>query len=150
LAKKKVLSPLGGWLFKEEPGHYSYADLERDGETWWDGVANALARQHLRQVKPGDRVLYYQTGKDRAIVGEMRVTAGPKNNPDGDDPKAVTVQVKPVRRWPSPVSLDRIKQDPRFEGWELIRMSRLSVMPVRPEQWQWLEELAISGGLQGS
>ncbi|MFO0964067.1 MAG: EVE domain-containing protein [Gemmataceae bacterium] len=135
----------GGWLFKEEPTHYSYADLEKDGGAWWSGVENALARKHLRQVQPGDRVLYYHTGKERAIVGEMRVSDGPRPDPDSADPKAVVVRVEPVRRWPRPVTLDRIKQEPELAAWELVRLPRLSVLPVLPEQWKKLEALAAFG-----
>jgi predicted RNA-binding protein with PUA-like domain len=134
----------GGWLFKEEPDHYSYADLVRDGATWWDGVTNALARQHLRQVKVGDRVLYYHTGKEKAVVGEMRVVEGPRVDPESSDPKAVVVKVEPVRQWNRPVSLAEIKADETFAGWELVRISRLSIMPVSAAQWQRLEELSAA------
>src|SRR5262245_17195789 len=126
----------GGWLFKEEPTHYSYADLERDGTTVWDGVANNLARQNLRKVKVGDRVLYYHTGQEKAVVGEMVVVQGPKADPAGDDPAAVVVQVRAVKRWPRPVTLARIKKEPSLSGWELVRLPRLSVMPVTAEQWR--------------
>jgi predicted RNA-binding protein with PUA-like domain len=134
----------GGWLFKEEPDHYSYADLERDGTTLWDGVENAVARKHLREVKAGDRVLYYHTGKEKAIVGEMRVVEGPMPDPASDDPKSVVLRVEPVRRWQQPVSLAQIKADPAFAGWELVRISRLSVMPVSEAHWRRLEELRDS------
>lgn len=139
MAKKS--SSRGGWLFKEEPSCYSYAELEKDGSTWWTGVNNALARQHLRKIQVGDRVLYYQSGKEKAIVGEMRVIAGPEADPQSDDPKSVRVQVEPLKRWDRPVTLAQIKQDPLFADWELVRISRLSVMPVSAAQWQQLEEL---------
>ncbi len=134
----------GGWLFKEEPDHYSYADLERDKSTLWTGVSNPLARKHLRSVKPGDRVLYYHTGKERAIVGEMRVVDAPTTDPEADDPKAVAVKVEPAGRWSKPVALERIKKDKALATWELVRLPRLSVMPVTAEQWQRLEELRES------
>lgn len=139
----KKSAPAGGWLFKEEPEHYSFADLERDGEAWWDGVTNNLARQNLRKIQPGDRVLYYHTGKERAVVGEMVVLEGPKPAP-GSDPKAVVVKVKPVRRWPRPVTLEQIKKDRAFAGWDLVRLPRLSVVPVSSAQWQRLEETAAA------
>ncbi len=139
MAKKS--HPAGGWLFKEEPECYAYATLEKDGSTLWSGVKNALARQHLRKVQPGDRVLYYHTGKERAIVGEMRIAAAPTTDPASDDPKSVAVKVEPVQRWHPPVTLAQIKQDPAFADWELLRISRLSIMPVSPEQWQRLEEI---------
>jgi predicted RNA-binding protein with PUA-like domain len=139
MARKRPLA--GGWLFKQEPGCYSYADLERDGSTLWDGVANALALRNLRQVNSGDRVLYYHTGKERAIVGEMRVVSSPEPDPVGGD-KSVVVRVEPVQRWAQPVTLEQIKQDANLASWDLVRLPRLSVLPVTPEQWQRLEELA--------
>jgi predicted RNA-binding protein with PUA-like domain len=132
---------VAGWLFKEEPEHYAYADLERDGRTVWDGVTNNLARQHLRQVRVGDRVFFYQTGKVKAVVGEMRVTAGPRPDPASDDPKAVVVEVEPVRALGRPVSLAVVKQDALLAGWDLVRLPRLSVLPVSEEQWRRVEEL---------
>jgi predicted RNA-binding protein with PUA-like domain len=143
---------VGGWLFKEEPDHYSYADLERDGRALWDGVSNNLARKHLRDVKPGDRVLYYHTGQEKAVVGEMRVTAGPEPDPASDDPKAVVVTVEPVQRWPQAVTLEQIKQEPLCADWELVRLPRLSVLPVSAAIWQRLLQLSAAanpgGGLQ--
>lgn len=146
---KKASARQGGWLFKEEPSHYAYADLVRDGGTVWDGIENALARKHLREVRPGDRVLYYHTGSERAVVGEMLVVEGPTADPASEDPRAVVVRVRPTRAWPHPVRLETIKKDPLLQTWELVRLPRLSVLPVSPEQWQRLEELADSGGLQG-
>jgi predicted RNA-binding protein with PUA-like domain len=141
---KKAARVVGGWLFKEEPDHYSFADLERDGSTVWDGVVNALARQHLRTVKPGDRVLYYHSGNVRAIVGEMRVTEGPAPDPTSDDPKAVVVKLEPVKRWTHPVTLAQVKADESLATWDLVRLPRLSVMPVSAEQWRRVEEIANS------
>ncbi len=132
----------GGWLFKEEPAHYSFADLERDGTTLWDGVANNLALMHLRKVQVGDRVLFYHTGKERAVVGEMQVIEGPMPDPAQGDPKLVVVRVKAAARWPRPVTLDAIKAEPMLRDWELVRKSRLSVMPVSAAQWKCLEQLA--------
>jgi predicted RNA-binding protein with PUA-like domain len=131
--------PAGGWLFKEEPNHYSYADLARDGNTLWEGVSNNLARKNLRLLKSGDRVLFYHTGKEKAVVGEMRVVTDPAAA--DDDPKAVAVTVEAVRRWSQPVTLERIKADPVFAGWDLIRLPRLSVVAVSAKQWRRLEEL---------
>ncbi len=128
------------WLFKEEPTHYSYADLERDGETSWAGVANALALKHLRQCRVGDRVFYDHTGKEKAIVAEMVVTKAftPK---DADD-KEVIVKVKPKRRLLRPVTLTEIKAQKALAGWSLVKMSRLSVMPVTPAEWDLIERMA--------
>jgi predicted RNA-binding protein with PUA-like domain len=132
------------WLFKEEPDHYSYAQLEADGSTLWSGVDNNLARKHLRQVKKGDRIFYYHTGKEKAIVGEMKALADAGPDPNSDDPKAVAVEVKPVRRLASPVTLERIKKEPLLQSWELVRISRLSVMPVSEAQWHHIEKMASS------
>jgi predicted RNA-binding protein with PUA-like domain len=129
------------WLFKEEPDHYSYADLERDCQTLWDGVSNNLARQNLRKVSRGDRVLYYHTGKEKAVVGEMEVLSNSLPDPTADDPRGVAVKVRPVRRLQQPVSLERIKNDPQLAGWDLVRLPRLSVMPVSESQWRRVEEL---------
>jgi predicted RNA-binding protein with PUA-like domain len=137
---KASTQPVGGWLFKEEPTHYSYADLERDGETVWSGITNAVALKNLRSVSVGDRVLFYQTGKDKAIVGEMRITEGPR--PDPDDAKLVVVTVAPVTRWPRPVTLAEIKAESTFADWDLVRISRLSVMRVSAEQWQRLVDMS--------
>jgi len=141
---KKVLT-MALWLFKEEPDHYSFADLRRDGKTLWDGVSNALARQHLRNVQKGDRVLCYHTGKEKAVVGVMKVTTGPRPDPAEDDPKAVVVEVTPVKELRRPVTLAEIKADPAFVGWELVRISRLSVMPVTEAQWRRIQELSEAG-----
>jgi predicted RNA-binding protein with PUA-like domain len=120
------------WLVKEEPDTYNFADLERDGETAWEGVANALALKHLRAFAVGDRVLYYHTGKEKAIVGEAIVSAAGEAG----------VRLKPVRRLTKPVTLATVKADESLVTWELARLPRLSVMPVTPEQWARVEELA--------
>ena len=99
------------WLFKEEPEHYGFADLQRDGKTTWEGVANPLALKHLRAVRPGDKVFYYHTGKEKAVVGVMCVTA----TTEKEDMPVVTVE--PVRRLPNPVALAAIKADPLFADW---------------------------------
>jgi predicted RNA-binding protein with PUA-like domain len=136
----------GRWLFKEEPSHYSFADLERDGSAVWDGVANALALQHLRKVRPGDRVLFYHTGKEKAVVGEMEVVTSPASDPEVTDEKEVAVTVRPVRRLQHPVPLSRIKADPALADWELVRLPRLSVLPVTDAQWRRVEALGRNPG----
>lgn len=123
------------WLFKEEPSHFSYSDLERDGSAVWEGVKNALALKHLRAVKPGDKILLYHTGKEKAVVGEMKATAA----------KDGVVTVAPVRRLPQPVPLSVIKDEALCKDWELVRISRLSVMPVPPAIWKWIEATAQTG-----
>lgn len=121
------------WLMKSEPGTYSWADLERDGSTEWDGVRNAAARLHLKAMKRGDEAFFYHSGDERAVIGIMRVTR--EAAPDPKDPNWVSVAVEPVRKLGRPVSLKEIKADPALSGMELIRQSRLSVSPVRDREW---------------
>lgn len=130
------------WLCKIEPDCYSFDALVRDGETLWDGVSNALARKHLRAMKPGDRVLYYHTGKEKAVVGEMVVAGEPGPDPKADNEAAVAVAMKPVRKLPRPVSLTDIKADRLLATWDLVRLPRLSVVPVTESQWKRVETLA--------
>lgn len=130
------------WLFKEEPTHFCFSDLIREGKTVWNGVTNALARQHLRQVKKGDRVWFYHTGKDKAIVGEMRVVTDACPDANDADPKAVVVEVEPVKALAHPVTLETIKADPGLADWDLVRLPRLSVLPVTLEQWRRIEQLS--------
>ena len=130
------------WLFKEEPDHYSLADLFRDKRTVWDGVENNLSLKHLRSVQKGDRVLFYHTGGEKAVVGVMEVVKGPYRDPARDDERFVVVDVKPVRRLDRPVSLAEIKANPKFADFALVRISRLSVMPVTAAQWAEIERLS--------
>src|SRR5262249_49463345 len=130
------------WLFKEEPEHYNFADLEREGATIWDGVSNNLAQQNLRQVKAGDRILYYHTGKEKAVVGEMKAVGDPETDPSGENANAVAVRVEPVRRLPKAVTLGQIKADAPLAEWDLVRLPRLSVVPMTAMQWRRLHELS--------
>ena len=133
------------WLFKEEPTAYSFADLQRDKTAMWEGVKNALAQKHLRAVKTGDRVFFYHTGDEKAVVGIMEVTADPQPASNDATGKLVAVTVKPVRALKKPVALAAIKADPAFAEWELVRQSRLSVMPVSDAIWKAIEEMAKGG-----
>lgn len=130
------------WLFKEEPDHYSLDDLFRDKRAVWAGVENNLALKHLRSVQKGDRVLYYHTGKAKAVVGVMEAVRGAYPDPARDDARFVVVDVKPVHRFDRPVSLAEIKSNPKFADFALVRISRLSVMPVTKEQWAEIERLS--------
>jgi predicted RNA-binding protein with PUA-like domain len=130
------------WLFKEEPDHYSFADLVREGSTLWDGVRNPLALKHLRQVRRGDRVLMYHSGKQKAIVAQLRIIGDPVQDPSSDNPRHVAVEVQPESALRKPVSLKTIKADPVLAGWDLVRLARLSVMPVTPQQWRRVEALS--------
>ena len=132
------------WLMKSEPGTYSWDDLVRDGGTDWDGVRNNAARLHLRAMQPGDEALFYHSGDERAVVGVMTVT-GP-GKPEGADGAWVKVPVEPVRPLAKPVTLAAIKAEPRLAKMELIRQSRLSVSPVRDEEWAVVMKMADETG----
>jgi predicted RNA-binding protein with PUA-like domain len=127
------------WLMKSEPQVYSWADLVRDGGTDWDGVRNNAARLHLRAMKAGDEAFFYHSNDERAVVGIMRVT-GP-GKPDGEDGAWVKVPVEPVKAI-GPVTLKAIKAEPTLAAMELIRQSRLSVAPVRDEEWAQILKMA--------
>ncbi len=129
------------WLLKSEPGTYSWDDLVRDGGTDWDGVRNNAARLHLRAMRPGDEALVYHSGGDRAVVGIARIASPPE--PDGADGAWVKLRVEPIRPLPRPVTLAEIKAEPALGQMELIRQSRLSVSPVRAEEWA--KVLAMAG-----
>lgn len=130
------------WLLKSEPHVYSYADLERDKQTIWDGVNNNLALKHIRTMAPGDLALIYHTGDERQAVGIAEVISQPYVDPALSDPKRAVVDVKAVRSLSEPVTLAQIKQDSRFEGFDLLRISRLSVVPVSEAHWQYILQLA--------
>jgi predicted RNA-binding protein with PUA-like domain len=126
----------GLWLFKTEPGAYSYTDLESNpGGDVWDGVTNALALKHLREVRKGDRVLIYHTGDEKAVVGIAQVTRSAYPDPKAGDPKIVVVDVKAQERLRRPVTLTELKSAPRYAEFPLVRMPRLSVMPVPETLW---------------
>ena len=127
------------WLMKSEPGTYSWADLVRDGSTEWDGVRNAAARLHLKTMKVGDEAFFYHSGDERSVVGVMRIAR--EAEPDPGDPDWVSVRVEAVRAMPRPVALKEIKARPELAKMELIRQSRLSVSPVREEEWQVMLEM---------
>jgi predicted RNA-binding protein with PUA-like domain len=131
------------WLMKSEPGTYSWDDLVRDGRTGWDGVRNNAARLHLRAMKRGDQALFYHSGEERAVVGIMAIAGAGK--PDGEDGSWVKVPVKPVRALARPVTLAAIKAEPKLAKMELIRQSRLSVAPVRDEEWALVLQMAKGG-----
>jgi predicted RNA-binding protein with PUA-like domain len=127
------------WLMKSEPGTYSWDDLVRDSATEWDGVRNPTARIHLKAMKRGDEAFFYHSGEERQIVGIMRI--GREAQPDPKDPSWVSVAVEPVRPL-GPVTLKEIKAEPTLAKMELIRLSRLSVSPVRDEEWRKILQMA--------
>ena len=130
------------WLMKSESGVYSWDDLVRDKSTEWDGVRNPTARIHLKAMKKGDEVFFYHSGDERQVVGIMRVTR--EARPDPKDPNWVSVAVEPVRSLP-PVTLKQIKAEPNLAKMELVRLSRLSVSPVRDEEWRRILDMAGAG-----
>jgi predicted RNA-binding protein with PUA-like domain len=135
---------MANWLVKEEPTHYAFDALARDGRTRWSGVKNPLAQKHLRAMAKGDRVFYYHTGSEKAIVGIAKVLGEPYPDPDDRTGKMFVVDLAPVKRLPRPVTLAAIKADRFFADFALVRMPRLSVMPVSDEQWEHVLEMAAS------
>lgn len=128
------------WLMKSEPESYSWSDLVRDGGTEWDGVRNNAARLHLKAMKSGDEAFFYHSMSDKAVVGIMRVAR--EAQPDPKDEGWVSVRVEPVRALDKPVPLAKIKAETRLARMELIRQSRLSVAPVRDEEWAMILKMA--------
>ncbi len=130
------------WLLKSDPETYSYFDLERDRKTVWDGVSNPLALKHIRGMKKGDQAFVYHSGDEKAIVGVAEIVSDPYPDPKEKDPKLAVVEIRAQKRLPTTVSLAAIKGRKDFADFLLVRMSRLSVMPVTPSQWKTL--LAMS------
>lgn len=128
------------WLMKSEPESYGWPDLIRDGGTEWDGVRNNAARLHLKAMKTGDEAFFYHSMSDKAVVGIMQIAR--EAQPDPKDSNWVSVRVEPVKPLARPVTLAEIKAEPRLSKMELIRQSRLSVAPVRDDEWAVVLELA--------
>jgi predicted RNA-binding protein with PUA-like domain len=127
------------WLFKEEPTNYNFDALVKDKKTVWSGVKNPVAQRNLHAVKKGDRIFYYHTGDEKQIVGIARALADAYPDPDDDTGKTAVVDVGPVRTLARPVTLKEIKADSFFADFALVRISRLSVMPVSDAQWKRIE-----------
>ena len=135
------------WLVKQEPSGprgYNFSTLQKEKTTVWDGVHNNLALKHMRNMKKGDSVLYYHTGDERQAVGIMTVTSKPYPNPEEDNERFVVVDVKYKRQLDNPVSLEQMKKEKSFKNWELLRISRLSVMPVPKTIWDKIISLSKS------
>jgi len=130
------------WLVKEEPTHYGFEALVRDRKTVWSGVKNPLAQKHLRSMAKGDRVLYYHTGDEKAVAGIATVASDPYLDPADPAGRAAVVEIAPVRRLARAVTLAQVKADPFFADFALVRMPRLSVMPVTDSQWVRLMKMA--------
>lgn len=131
----------GHWILKTEPSAYSYDRLATERRARWDGVSNPVALKNIRQMKPGDRVLIYHTGDEKAVVGIAEVVSDPYPDPKGKDPRLVVVDVKAVQRLPRAVTLAAIKADKAFADLALVRQGRLSVVPASAAQWQRLVRL---------
>jgi predicted RNA-binding protein with PUA-like domain len=136
------------WLFKEEPTHYNFDALVKDKSTVWSGVKNPVAQRHLHAVRKGDRIFYYHTGDEKAVVGIAKALGDAYPDPDDRSGKAAVVEVAPVKKLARPVTLKEIKADPSFTTFPLVRISRLSVMPVTDEEWARIEKMA--GGTGGA
>ena len=132
------------WLFKEEPLHYSYDALARDGKTSWTGVRNPVAQRHLRSVKKGDKIFFYHTGAEKAVVGICKAAGYAYPDPADKTGKLYAVDVEPVKKLKNPVTLAAIKADKFFASFPLTRIPRLSVMPVPTEEWERI--LMMSAG----
>ena len=134
------------WLVKEEPTHYGWDALVKEGRAVWSGVRNALAQKHLRAVAKGDRIFYYHTGDEKAVVGIAKALSNPYPDPEDAGGRYVAVDVAPVKRLPRPVTLAEIKAEAAFKDFPLVRISRLSVMPVTDAQWDRIERMAAKAG----
>jgi predicted RNA-binding protein with PUA-like domain len=132
------------WLFKEEPTHYHFDEFAKDGKTVWSGVKNPLAQKHLHAVKKGDRIFYYHTGSERAVVGIAKALDDAYQNPDDATGKQAVVDIAPVKKLARPVTLAEIKKDTAFKDFALVRMSRLSVIPVSDAEWRRIEHMAAA------
>jgi predicted RNA-binding protein with PUA-like domain len=130
------------WLFKTEPSVYSFQQLQKDKKTTWDDVANNLALKNLKDIKKGDPVLIYHTGNEKAAVGIARALGPAYPDPSKKDPKLLVVDIEPVKALPKPVTLAEVKANKKLSNFDLVRISRLSIMKVSDEQWQIIEGMA--------
>lgn len=130
------------WLLKSDPEHYSFSDLERDGKTVWDGISNNLALKNLRNVRRGDQVMIYHTGDERAAVGLAEAASDPYPDPQLKDERLVVIDLQAKGKLGRPVSLDEIKKSNALKNFDLVRLPRLSVMPVSDAQWNAILAMA--------
>ena len=130
------------WLVKEEPEHYSFVQFVADGTTVWSGVRNPVAQKNLRNMKKGDRVFFYHTGKEKAVVGTATVAGAPHPDPKDTSRTLFVVELAAGKALKRPVTLAEIKADKRFASFALVRISRLSVMPVSDVEWRDIEAMS--------
>src|SRR5437879_8652625 len=135
------------WLFKEEPTHYSFDDFTKDKKTMWSGVRNPVAQKHLHAVKKGDRVFFYHTGDEKAVVGIAKALGDAYPDPGDKTGKAAVVDIAPVKKLARPVTLTEIKAEPAVKDFPLVRISRLSVMPVSDAASTRSETMASTAGV---
>ncbi|HTM25304.1 MAG TPA: EVE domain-containing protein [Vicinamibacterales bacterium] len=132
------------WLFKEEPSNYSYDALARDGKTSWTGVRNPVAQKHLRSVRKGDKIFFYHTGSEKAVIGICRAAGNAYPDPADKTGKLYVVDVEPVKKLKNPVTLAAIKADKYFASFPLTRIPRLSVMPVPDAEWERILKMSAT------
>lgn len=130
------------WLVKQEPSAYSWDDFVKDGRTAWTGVRNFQARNNLRSMKPGDRVFFYHSVKDKSVIGEAEVVRESYPDPTAKDGDWISVDLKPLKALPHPVTLEKIKAEKKLAGFVLLRNSRLSVMPVSANEYRAILDLS--------
>ncbi len=130
------------WLFKTEPSVYSFQQLQKDKKTMWDGVKNNLALKNLKDIKKGDEILIYHTGEEKAAVGVARALGGAYPDPSQKNPRMLVVDIEAVKTLPRPVTLAEVKADKKLANFDLVRLSRLSIMKVSDDQWEILEGMA--------
>ena len=130
------------WLFKTEPSVYSFQQLQKDKKTMWDGVKNNLALKNLKDIKKGDEILIYHTGDEKAAVGIARALGGAYPDPSQKNPHMLVVDIEAVKPLPRPVTLAEVKANKKLANFDLVRLSRLSIMKVSNEQWDTMEGMA--------
>ena len=130
------------WLFKTEPSVYSFQQLQKDKKTMWDGVKNNLALKNLKDIKKGDEILIYHTGDEKAAVGIARALGGAYPDPSQKNPRMLVVDIEAVKTLPRPVTLAEVKANKKLANFDLVRLSRLSIMKVSDEQWDVVEGMA--------
>ncbi len=130
------------WLCKQEPSTYNIEQLQKEKTTSWDGVHNNLAIKHIGAMKKGDQAFFYHSGDQKQIVGMMEISSNPYSNPNEKNPRFVAVDVKFKKRLARPVTLSEIKSNKKFKDWDLLRISRLSVMPVTSQIWKEILEIS--------
>jgi len=130
------------WLAKQEPKSYNFSILKKDKKTIWDGVHNNLALKHINNMKKGDLILFYHSGDEKQVVGIMEVSSKPYSNPEETNERFVVVDVKYKKELQNPVTLSEMKKQKKFKNWELLRISRLSVMPVPKEIWNLIIKMS--------